>query len=204
MRTLLTGTVNGMAFILSETGKVECEDAELSRMISDGALEAIKRFKEKLLKLDDDRLAWDVALELEACHEAKIQVNQAYDYDGETTLVFHYHISEDQDCSKRLFMRGRLRKTLKFKTLVDHSTEVVDENGQWIEASSHVFEGILRGMRGLCEFPETPDINYEIYKLMKSDMHDRVIEQACFYHYPLGYKSIEVDIDERIRRALQF
>ncbi len=186
MRTLLIGTIDGVEFSLKENGEVLCKDPKFSSMISYWGLVAMERTKQEIKAGSKATLALDVAYQLEDLGDADIQVDKTFDYDNETTVVDYLHVPKEFDCSKMLFLKGRLQSGEKFKVLDDLSTKVLDKEGKWDVESSDIIEDYLEKIAFRFHGPKIPDKNYEIFKVLKKEMPSMIIEQACFYQYPLN------------------
>ncbi len=186
MKKLLMGTVNGKAFTLFENGKVDCEDSELSRLISDRALGAIKHAAQEIIEEYEYRLVWKIRDELEKCRDAKIKVNKAFDYEGGTMLIFHYHLPCYQDYSRRPFLSGRFNNGKKFKVLVNYDVEVSDTDAETRDEKSLLEMDFIFIPFQVKLKPKRNSLlavgNYDIYKVLKEDRPELSIERAYFYH----------------------
>ncbi len=195
MRKLIVGTVNGKSFTLYEDGKVDCEDSELGRLVSDWASFATKQAKQEIMDGSTYyRLVWIVVHKLEYCKEAEIKVKKAFDYENETTLVFYYNTPLNKSISRRLFLKGRLKNGIKFKVQQDYQTTVRDATGQRnmkeaeLKLEYTLRYIVTRDKRDLETCSWGYNEEYAVYEELKSEKSAMIIERACFYEDddPLG------------------
>ncbi len=102
---------------------------------------------------------------------------------NETTIVHYLHVPREENCSKKLFLQGRLKNGETFKVLVDLSTQAWDKDGKLDEVYSNILHSTLKGTATQFTSPSIPNRNYAIYEDVEKYMPNKVIELACFYQY---------------------
>ncbi len=184
-RTILNGTVNGLAFSLKENGDVLCRESKFGRLIRKWVSAIIMRDEQKLKEGLNPVVVMDIADELEKRQDINIQVNKVIRYIGETTLVYYLHVPREKKCSPMPFLKGRFEFGGTFRVNVNLSTKALDPKGNLDQNLSDIIKSDLESIAEHCISPSIPNRNVAIFKALKAEMPFMIVEQAYFYLRPI-------------------
>ncbi len=185
MRTIVSGTVNGVTFALKEDYKVVCKESKYCNLISESAKASLEKTQEKIKQGLYPTAVLVITEELEKLPEVEIRVNRFIKYQDNIEEIHYYHMPLGKSCAKMLYLKGRFKTEGKFTVLVDHTAQVIDPEGKVNKAYSNLLRMWIDDYAIRFTSPSIPSRNAEIYKVLKKEVPALQIEKVCFYHYPL-------------------